>query len=96
MSIDKTQLKKIASLAKLDIKEENISIQMNDFNNLLNMIEAMNQLDTTDVPPMAHPLQVTQPLRDDVVSETNQRELLQHNAPDTADGLYLVPQVIES
>ena len=96
MSINKTQLKKIARLARLDLDDANIDSQIADFNNLLNLIASMNQLDTDGVAPMAHPLQITQPTREDVANEPEQRELLQKSAPATEDGLYLVPQVIDS
>ncbi len=55
----------------------------------------MNSVDTTEVTPMAHPLDVAQRLREDEVLETNQRERFQKVAPLTEDGLYLVPKVIE-
>ena len=55
----------------------------------------MNAIDTTDVKPMAHPMDVSQRLRKDIVQEKNQREAFQKIAPNTKDGLYLVPQVIE-
>ena len=55
----------------------------------------MGAVDTQGVTPMAHPLHMTQPLRQDCVTEQNQRELFQSIAPQTEEGLYLVPKVIE-
>jgi aspartyl-tRNA(Asn)/glutamyl-tRNA(Gln) amidotransferase subunit C len=55
----------------------------------------MNQANTTNVEPMAHPLDSVQRLRADEITETNQRELLQSGAPAVRDGFYLVPRVIE-
>ena len=59
------------------------------------MIDAMQAVDTAGVEPLAHPLEATQRLRADVVSETNQREAYQAIAPAVENGLYLVPKVIE-
>ena len=58
-------------------------------------IEQMNGVDTSGVTPMAHPLDMAQRLREDVVSEENQREHLQAHAPAVENGLFLVPKVIE-
>jgi aspartyl-tRNA(Asn)/glutamyl-tRNA(Gln) amidotransferase subunit C len=55
----------------------------------------MNEVDTSDVQPMAHPMDVAQRLRTDVILEENQRETFQKIAPKTENGLYLVPKVIE-
>jgi len=55
----------------------------------------MNDIDTSDVEPMAHPTHAVQRLRDDVVTETDQREAFQRCAPSVEEGYYLVPQVIE-
>ena len=57
--------------------------------------DAMAAVDTTGVTPMSHPQEVTQRLREDRVTEENQRELFQSTAPAVEDGLYLVPKVIE-
>jgi len=59
------------------------------------MIDQMQSVDTSQVAPMAHPFDATQRLRADIVTETNQRDYLQLNAPATQSGLYLVPKVIE-
>jgi aspartyl-tRNA(Asn)/glutamyl-tRNA(Gln) amidotransferase subunit C len=55
----------------------------------------LSQADTTDVVPMAHPLDAAQRLRPDVVTETDGRDEFQENAPAVSDGFYLVPKVIE-
>ena len=55
----------------------------------------MQSVDTDNVTPLAHPLDSVQRLRDDEVTETNKRDELQKNAPETDQGLFLVPKVIE-
>jgi aspartyl-tRNA(Asn)/glutamyl-tRNA(Gln) amidotransferase subunit C len=62
---------------------------------VLELVDQLQAADTSGVDPMSHPLQATQRLREDEVSELNQREALQTTAPDTEDGLFLVPKVIE-
>ena len=59
------------------------------------MMEQMNSVDTTDVAPLAHPLEVFSRLRTDNVTESDQRENFQSNTSETKDGYYLVPKVIE-
>ena len=63
--------------------------------NIFDLVEQLGEADTSNISPMAHPLDAHQRLRPDVVTETNQRELFQSIAPETVDGIYLVPQVIE-
>ncbi|AUZ85350.1 Asp-tRNA(Asn)/Glu-tRNA(Gln) amidotransferase subunit GatC [Methylophaga nitratireducenticrescens] len=95
MSLDKSDVEKIAHLARLAIDESTIPDYARDLNNILNLVEQMSAVNTDAVSPMAHPLDAHQRLREDVVSETDQRELFQSIAPKTDDGVYLVPQVIE-
>ncbi len=64
-------------------------------NGILAMVDEMRAVDTTGVAPMSHPQEVTQRLREDRVTETDQRELFHSLAPEVEDGLYLVPKVIE-
>ena len=95
MSLDSTEVKKIAHLARLAIDENDIPQYAHNLSNILHLVEQMNAVDTTHVSPMAHPLDEHQRLRDDMVSETNQREHFQTVAPQIENGLYLVPKVIE-
>ena len=62
---------------------------------ILDMIEELQEVDTGDIEPMAHPLQMTQRLRDDEVTEFNDREKYQKNTDFSEDGFYKVPKVIE-
>lgn len=96
MSLNTTDVKKIAHLARLHIAETEIEPLTEKLDDILTLIEKMNQIDTKTVKPMAHPLDTTQPLRPDKITEQNQRDLFLQNAPQTLMGLYLVPQVIET
>jgi aspartyl-tRNA(Asn)/glutamyl-tRNA(Gln) amidotransferase subunit C len=95
MSLDKTDVEKIAHLARLGIDDDAIPEYARDLTNIFKLVEQMEQVDTNDILPMAHPLDAHQRLRSDVVKESNQRELFQSIAPKTDAGVYLVPQVIE-
>ena len=95
MSIQSEDVLKIAHLARLGIQQDQVEAYASDLSNIMNLVEQMNQVDTSDIEPMAHPLDQSQRLRPDVVTEVNQREALQQNAPDIEDGLFLVPRVID-
>lgn len=95
MSLDRTDVEKIAHLARLAISEEDIPEYARNLSNILVLVEQMNAADTTGVEPMAHPLHMPQRLRPDEVTETDRRERFQHIAPAVEAGLYLVPKVIE-
>lgn len=95
MSLEADDVKSIAHLARLDIDEKNIEGYASSLSSILGLVEQMNEVDTRNVKPMAHPMDVSQRLRADEVLEVNQREAFQKIAPKTEDGLYLVPKVIE-
>ncbi|PIE42852.1 MAG: Asp-tRNA(Asn)/Glu-tRNA(Gln) amidotransferase GatCAB subunit C [Gammaproteobacteria bacterium] len=95
MSIDVSTVEKIAHLARLQVTEEQAEKLTSDLSNILDLVDQLQAVDTSNVTPMAHPMDVTQVLRKDVVTEQNQREALQSVAPATEDGLFLVPKVIE-
>jgi aspartyl-tRNA(Asn)/glutamyl-tRNA(Gln) amidotransferase subunit C len=95
MSLSSDEIKKIAHLARLKIQPEKMSHYAQDLSGLLALVAQMNALETTDILPMAHPLNQTQRFRVDEVTEINQRDLFQSLAPAVDSGLYLVPKVIE-
>lgn len=94
-TLDKSDVEKIAHLARLGIDNDDIPEFAGNLSNILTFVEQMSSIDTDGIEPMAHPLDMVQRLREDVVSETNQREHFQSIAPETENGLYLVPKVIE-
>ncbi|MCK5334828.1 MAG: Asp-tRNA(Asn)/Glu-tRNA(Gln) amidotransferase subunit GatC [Gammaproteobacteria bacterium] len=95
MSLDAEQVKKIAHLARLEINEADIPGYADTLSSILDLVDQMAAVNTDNVEPMAHPMDASQRLREDVVTESNQRDQFQTVAPKTEDGLYLVPQVIE-
>mgnify|MGYP001407029218 CR=1 FL=1 len=95
MSLGPAEVKNIAHLARLDIDESLIPDYAKNLSDILAFVEQMNAHATEGVEPMAHPLDMSQRLRPDEVTERDQRELFQRIAPATEAGLYLVPKVIE-
>ncbi|MDF2867169.1 MAG: glutamyl-tRNA amidotransferase [Gammaproteobacteria bacterium] len=96
MSLLPKDVAKVAHLARLALNEADIPKYSENLTNILGFIEQMNEVDTSHIEPMAHPLDAHQRLRPDVVTEHNQRELFQTLTLHTEAGLYLVPQVIET
>lgn len=95
MSLARDDVEKIAHLARLAVDEGELDFVADGLSNILQMVEQMSAVDTQGVTPMAHPLHMVQPMRRDQVTEKNQRDLYQSIAPQTENGLYLVPKVIE-
>ncbi|MCH7694747.1 MAG: Asp-tRNA(Asn)/Glu-tRNA(Gln) amidotransferase subunit GatC [Proteobacteria bacterium] len=95
MSLEKTEIEKIAWLARLALDEDDIPGYARDLSNILGLVEQMNTIKTNDIEPLAHPMEIKARLRPDEVTETDQREKFQNIAPHVDNGHYLVPRVIE-
>jgi aspartyl-tRNA(Asn)/glutamyl-tRNA(Gln) amidotransferase subunit C len=95
VSLDKNQVRHIAMLARLKLNDDEYAESVEKLSKIVDFVDQLSQADTSGVVPMAHPLDAVQRLRPDVVTETDQRDRYQRNAPAVADGLYLVPKVIE-
>jgi len=95
MSLTPKDVTKIAQLAHLNLSENDRALYTPQLSTILNFIEQMNQTDTTTIEALAHPLELSQRLRPDVVTETNLREKYQQLSPQVEAGLYLVPKVLE-
>lgn len=95
MSLTQQDVKKIADLARLTVSEEDLALYTPQLSHILEFIEQMNQIDTTHLEPLAHPIETPLRLRSDEVTQSNQRDAFQAIAPLVESGLYLVPKVIE-
>ncbi len=95
MSIDHDQVAKIAELARLKLEPSQMDQYAENLSSILDLADQLQAADTDGIEPLANPLDAEQRLRADKVTETNQREHLQKNAPSTEAGLFLVPKVIE-
>jgi aspartyl-tRNA(Asn)/glutamyl-tRNA(Gln) amidotransferase subunit C len=95
MALDLDQVRRIAHLARIEITDDEARQALAQLTDIFAMIEQMRAVDTTGVEPMAHPLGGSQRLRDDVVTEKDQRAGVLANAPEQQNALFLVPKVIE-
>jgi aspartyl-tRNA(Asn)/glutamyl-tRNA(Gln) amidotransferase subunit C len=95
MSLSRDEVERIAHLARIRIDEADIPGYVRNLSDILDFVAQMNAVDAANVSPMAHPLDESQRLRDDVVTETDQREAFQAVAPQVEAGLYLVPKFVE-
>ncbi len=95
MSLDSEAVRKIAQLARLRVEESESELYTRNLSDIIAFVEQLNAADTQGIEPMAHPLDASQRLRADEVTETDRREQFQSIAPKVEAGLYLVPKVIE-
>lgn len=95
MALTPNDIESIAHLARLGLDQDSLEPLAADLSTMLGLVEQLQAVDTTGVEPMAHPASASLLLRDDVVTEHDQREALQAPAPSTQDGYFLVPRVIE-
>ena len=104
MSLSSSDVKRIAHLARIEVSDAEADATLQKLSGILGLIEQMQAVDTSGIIPMSHSQDVTQRLRSDEVTETNQREAFQATAPAlgngsaepaVSEGLYLVPKVIE-
>ena len=95
MALSKQDIEYIAHLARLEIGTEEIADYEAKLGKIIGFIDELENADTGDLVPMAHPLDMSQRLRPDEVTEADQRDDYQQNATETQDGLYVVPRVVE-
>lgn len=95
MALERSDVEKIAHLARLGLNEADLPHTLEALNSILSLADQMQAVDTQAVSPLAHPLEAHQRLRPDQVTEHNQRDAYQTIAPAVDSGLYLVPKVIE-
>ena len=95
MALERSDVEKIAHLACLGLNDADLPHITSALNSILGLVDEMQAVNTDGIEPLAHPLEATQRLRPDQVTESNQRDRYQAVAPSTENGLYLVPKVIE-
>lgn len=95
MTIQRSDIEKLAELARIQISEDDIATTLDRLTSVLQLVDQLQSADTAGIEPMAHPLDAVQRLRADVVTEPDRREAFQAIAPATDQGLYLVPRVID-
>jgi aspartyl-tRNA(Asn)/glutamyl-tRNA(Gln) amidotransferase subunit C len=82
-------------LARLRLADDEFAQTVDKLSRIVDFVDQLSAAPTDEVVPMAHPLNQVQRLRPDQVTETDNRDEVQKNAPSVSDGLYLVPRVIE-
>ena len=95
MSINKEEIKKIAHLARINVSQAELEQVEKKLVGILTLIEKMQEVNTDSIEPMSHALNITQPLREDEVTEKDIRDKSLPLAPHTENSLFIVPQVIE-
>jgi aspartyl-tRNA(Asn)/glutamyl-tRNA(Gln) amidotransferase subunit C len=100
MSLALSDVKHLAILSRLELNDDQATQTLDKLNSIFALAEQMKAVDTNGVAPLSHPIAMLKDdlalrLRDDAVTEHNQRDAFQQPAPATQDGLYLVPKVIE-
>ena len=99
MALTPQDIMRVANLARLELRPDETEHTLGQLNGFFALVEQMSAVNTDGVEPLAHPAavlgQIALRLREDIVSEPNQREASQVNAPAVERGLFLVPKVIE-
>jgi aspartyl-tRNA(Asn)/glutamyl-tRNA(Gln) amidotransferase subunit C len=95
MALSLDDVRRIAELARIEVTAQEAADVHAKLASIFGLIDALQAIDTTGIEPMAHALDVSAPLREDVVSEVDRHALFQRAAPAVEDGLYLVPRVVE-
>ena len=95
MALTNSDVDYIAQLARLEVSDDEIADYVAKLSSILDFVAQLSELDTADVVPMAHPLNMTQRLRADEVTESDHRDYYQQNAARTGEGFYRVPRVLE-
>jgi aspartyl-tRNA(Asn)/glutamyl-tRNA(Gln) amidotransferase subunit C len=95
VSINSDEVRRVAQLARIEVSADQLTAYAGELSTILALVAQLEQADTDRVPPLAHPIEASQRLRADEVTETDRRRRFQAIAPAVQDGLYRVPKVIE-
>lgn len=95
MALDRKTTEQTARLARLRLEPEQAADVAEDLSRILDMIDRIEEVDTAEVEPLAHPLHLAQPLRPDEVTNAPDRDGLQQSAPDVMEGYFRVPRSVE-
>ncbi|MCH9769756.1 MAG: Asp-tRNA(Asn)/Glu-tRNA(Gln) amidotransferase subunit GatC [Gammaproteobacteria bacterium] len=96
MSLSEKDIQKLGHLARIQIDATEAKALTGELEKILELVAKMNRVDTKQVEAMAHPLDETQPVRVDQVTEQNRRDDFMQIAPESNSGLYIVPKFVET
>ena len=95
MSVDNDTVRKIATLSRIRVEEQDLPKLAGELNSILTWIEMLQEVDTDGVEPMTSAVETTMTMRDDVVNKGGHAEIIVANAPETEDNFFMVPKVVE-
>ena len=95
MSLDKDTVRKVAGLARLRMTEEELDRYGPQLNTIIGWVEQLGEVNTDQVAPLPSPVDIPLALREDKVSDGGRPEDVLANAPETLEGFYVVPKVVE-
>jgi aspartyl-tRNA(Asn)/glutamyl-tRNA(Gln) amidotransferase subunit C len=95
MSLDRETVSRIAVLARIDVPDERLDALAGELDGIIAWVEQLGEVDTDDVEPMTRVGNRKMPMRDDVVNDGDIQDDVTANAPESRDGFYLVPKVVE-
>ncbi|KXW55611.1 Asp-tRNA(Asn)/Glu-tRNA(Gln) amidotransferase subunit GatC [Ferrovum sp. PN-J185] len=95
MSLTDQEIKHLAKLARIHIEDTELTLLRDQLAKVFQLIDTLQAVDTAGIEPLSHSLALSQPLREDRVTEPNLRDMYQAVAPEVEKGLYIVPKVIE-
>lgn len=95
MSLDKESVKKVASLARIRMSDEELERMMPQLSKIIGFVEQLAEVNTDNVEPLANVVDITPELRKDVVNDGNYADKILENAPEETQGYFVVPKVVE-
>jgi aspartyl-tRNA(Asn)/glutamyl-tRNA(Gln) amidotransferase subunit C len=95
MSVDQNTVRHIARLARIAVRDDELAALAGELNTILDWVEQLGEVDTDGVEPMTSGVAMTMKMRDDVVTSGNHQKDVTANAPQSEDGFYVVPRVVE-
>ncbi|NRA87005.1 MAG: Asp-tRNA(Asn)/Glu-tRNA(Gln) amidotransferase subunit GatC [Rhizobiales bacterium] len=95
MAIDQATVRKVANLARIKVTDEQVANLEGELNQIIQFVEQLSEINTDGVKPLTSAVAMTQPLRADIVNDGGYPDQILKNAPNSEDGFFLVPKVIE-
>tara|TARA_R100001086_G_scaffold186622_2_gene104764 strand:+ start:1932 stop:2219 length:288 start_codon:yes stop_codon:yes gene_type:complete len=95
VSVDKDTVRKVARLSRIKLPEERVEPMTEELNSILGWIEQLAEVDVEGIEPMTSAVELSMPMREDVVTDGNIQDKILANAPRSEDGFFVVPKVVE-